>query len=288
MNMNVKALQRFLAQQAGLAFPAEKAWLAESRLQPVAERHGLPTIDALIGQIVSGFEPLLAAETVEAMLTHETFFFRDRMPFDQFRTTMLPDMMRLRDPDRRIRIWSAACSTGQEPYSLAMLLDEEARKLNGWRVELLASDISASVIEVAKRGLFSQFEVQRGLPINHLLRYFHRAGEYWEVAEHIRARIEFRQINLMSNISRLGQFDIIFCRNVLIYFDDKTRASALAQLTSALAPGGYLVLGASESLPDCPEDLNPMSLQNSIFRKVEAGPPLERHWAQPGSRLSKR
>lgn len=285
--MNVKALQRFLAQQAGLAFPLEQTWLAESRLQPVAERHGLATIDALIGQIVSGFEPQLAAETIEAMLTHETLFFRDRLPFDQFRTVMLPDIMRKHDMDRRIRIWSAACSTGQEPYSLAMALDEEARKLNGWRVELLASDLSASVVETAKRGMFSQFEVQRGMPINHLLRYFHRVGEYWEIAEHLRAGIEFRQINLINSIGRWGQFDIIFCRNVLIYFDEKTRIHVLEQLRTALAPGGYLVLGASESLTDCPEDLKPVSFQNSIFRKVEVRSPPERRQAQPGLRLGK-
>ncbi len=287
MNMNVKALQRFLAQQAGLSFQIENAWLAESRLQPVADHHGLDNIDALIGRIVSGYEPMLAAETIEAMLTHETFFFRDRVPFDQFRTVMLPDIMRTHEAERRIRIWSAACSSGQEPYSLAMVLDEEARKLNGWRIDLLATDISASVIETAKRGRFSQFEVQRGLPINHLLRYFHRVGEQWEIAEHIRARIEFRQVNLMHSMSRLGQYDIIFCRNVLIYFDEKTRASVIGQLRAALAPGGYLVLGAAESMPDCPEDLQPVSFQNSIFRKVEARAPLERHWAQPGARWGK-
>lgn len=285
--MNVKALQRFLAQQAGLAFPPEQVWLAESRLQPVAERHGLATIDALIGQIVSGFEPQLAAEAIEAMLTHETFFFRDRVPFDQFRTVMLPDIMRKHETDRRIRIWSAACSTGQEPYSLAMVLDEEARKLSGWRVELLASDLSTSVVEAAKCGMFSQFEVQRGMPINHLMRYFHRVGEYWKIAEHIRAGIEFRQINLINNIGRWGQFDVIFCRNVLIYLDEKTRARVLEQLRAALVPEGYLVLGASESLPDCPEDLKPVLFQNSIFRKVEARLPGERYVAQPGLRLGK-
>ncbi|MBV1700493.1 MAG: protein-glutamate O-methyltransferase CheR [Hyphomicrobiales bacterium] len=270
MSLNARTLKRFLVNRAGLEFDQDKLWLAESRLAPLAERHGLPNIDALIGQIASGLDPALDCETLEAMLTHETLFFRDRVPFEQFRLHMLPKLLAERADKRHIRIWSAACSTGQEPYSLAMLLDEEGKKLNGWRVEIIATDLSRGAIETARTGRYSQFEVQRGVPITYLLRHFERDGDNWQLREPVRSRVEFRQHNLIDDFSGLGKFDIIFCRNVLTYFDATTKKSALERLRLALNPGGFLVLGAFETALALAPDLHPLPFQTAIVTKVPA------------------
>jgi chemotaxis protein methyltransferase CheR len=182
------------------------------------------------------------------MTTNETFFFRDRVPFDKFRNVMLPQLLAARSAERRLRIWCAACSTGQEPYSLAMLLDEEARRLTGWTIEILATDLSRRAIESAKQGLYSQFEVQRGLPITLLLRYFQRAGDRWQINEFLRSRVSFREFNLLSDYRALGRFDAIFCRNVLIYFDVSSKRDILARLSRTLARDGFLLMGSAETV----------------------------------------
>jgi chemotaxis protein methyltransferase CheR len=192
-------------------------------------------------------DPALENAVVAAMLTNETFFFRDRAPFEHFRDVMLPALLERRAEQRHIRIWSAACATGQEAYSLAMILDEAARKLAGWRVDILGTDLSDAVVEAARAGLYSQFEVQRGLPIAQLLRYFRRDGDRWRIVEHLRARVRFHAFNLLSDMAPLGRFDVIFCRNVLLYFDVETRRQVLRRLGAALAPDGFVVLGATES-----------------------------------------
>ena len=156
---------------------------------------------------------------VEAMATNESFFFRDKIPFEHFRTIIMPALLAARRASRTIRIWCAAASTGQEPYSLAMCLKGMEREIAGWRVEILATDLSNEVLEKARAGLYSQFEVQRGLPIQLLIKHFTQVGELWQIAPDIRAMVKFRQLNLLSNFSSLGMFDLIFCRNVLIYFD---------------------------------------------------------------------
>ena len=264
MNVTVKALQRFLARQAGLAFEGDQLYMAESRLQPLAQRRGFPDVNFLVAELQRGTDPQLTRDAVEAMTTHETFFYRDRTPFEQFRSVMLPKLMATRADARRLRIWCSAASTGQEAYSLAMLLDEEARKLAGWNIEILATDLSHAVIDIARRGIYSQFEVQRGLPITHLLRYFRREGEGWQLNEHIRARVDFRQLNLIQDFSRLGVFDVIFCRNVLIYLDKASRADVLTRLMPRLAAGGYLALGASETIGSAMPGLKAMAFHGSI------------------------
>ncbi len=185
---------------------------------------------------------------VEAMTTNELFFFRDKAPFEHFRATIMPALIAARRQARAIRIWCAAASTGQEPYSLAMCLKEMEREVAGWRIELLATDLSGEVLEKARQGIYSQFEVQRGLPIQLLVKHFTRSGEFWQIAPELRAMVRYRQLNLLADFSQLGTFDLVFCRNVLIYFDAETKTDVLNRMARVTAPDGYLVLGAAETV----------------------------------------
>jgi len=182
------------------------------------------------------------------MMTNESFFFRDKLPFENFRSTVLPALTAARRSSRIIRIWCAAASTGQEPYSLAMLLKEMQRDIAGWRIDVVATDLSSEVLEKARQGIYSQFEVQRGLPIQMLIKYFTQIGDMWQIAPEIRSMVKYQQLNLLSDFSRLGTFDLIFCRNVLIYFDQETKISLLNRLARVVAGDGYLVLGAAETV----------------------------------------
>jgi chemotaxis protein methyltransferase CheR len=181
------------------------------------------------------------------MMTNETSFFRDRALFEQFQRQTLPELMSSRRESGRIRIWCAACSTGQEPYSIAILLDEEQDKLKDWTVEILATDISETALAAARRGVYSQFEVQRGLSTSRLLRYFKQDGDHWSISEHLRSRVTFRRLNLASSFRELGPFDFVFCRNVLLYFDPVVKKDVLSRLSKVIADDGYLILGAAET-----------------------------------------
>jgi len=248
MTSDFDALRQLLSRTSGLSLDAEKAYLAESRLQPIIQRAGLSDLGALVKRLLSGADPELVRDVVDAMTTNETFFFREREPFDNFRKVIMPQLLRARKEVQRIRIWCAACSTGQEPYSLAMLLDEETHRLTGWNVEILATDLSRSVVAAAREGVYTQFEVQRGLPISQLLRYFRQEGDRWRINEHLRSRVRFDEFNLLSDHGELGLFDLIFCRNVLIYFDVPTKQNVLNRMARIIAPDGYLVLGTAESV----------------------------------------
>ena len=273
------ALKRLLAKNSGLCLDDDKQYLVENRLAPLAQRHHLDGVDGLVRRLETGLEPALIRDVVEAMTTNETFFFRDRTPFDNFRNFMLPNFLEARAMQRRIRIWCAACSTGQEPYSLAMILDEEARKIAGWRIDILATDIARGVLDVAREGLYSQFEVQRGLPIAMLLRYFQQKGERWQIVEHLRSRVRFEECNLISDFGDLGQFDVIFCRNVLIYFDVPTKRRVLDNLYHSLGEGGYLVLGAAETVVGLTEQLVPHPQYPGLIQRrsceTRGRPPLK-------------
>ena len=240
--------RKFLERASGVSLDAEKLYFAESRLRSIAQARGFASAEVLFAKLELSPDPVLEREIIEAMLTNETLFFRDRQPFDQFRNVILPRLMETRAAKRHIRIWSAACATGQEPYSLAMILDEEARKLTGWRIDILGTDLSSAALETARAGSYSQFEVQRGLPITMLLRYFQKQGDGWSVVEHLRTRVAFKTFNLLHDFRPLGEFDLILCRNVLLYFDLPTRRNVLSRLSSALAPDGFLMLGAAESV----------------------------------------
>lgn len=258
MNLFFARFRRQLAALTGIALDADKQYLAESRLAPVMRAYGLGDFKELADALENRDNTALVREVIDAMTTNETLFFRDRTPFEAFRARVLPDLLEARAQERRLRFWCAACSTGQEPYSLAMTLDQDVRLLRGWSLEILATDLSSSAVESAKNGSYSQFEVQRGLSTGQLLRYFHRQEETWRVNEHLRARINFRDFNLLEDFSNLGAFDVIFCRNVLMYFDPEVRRGVLARLNQALNDGGYLFLGASESVTEA----------NALFTQV--------------------
>jgi len=199
------------------------------------------------------------------MTTNETFFFRDKIPFDHLRE-ILPALMQARANRRSLRIWSAACSTGQEPYSIAMLLKEAGQVLAGWRTEIVATDLSQGVLEKSKSGLFSQFEVQRGLPIQLLVKHFTQIGELWQLNADIRSMVQHRQLNLLQDFSQLGMFDVIFCRNVLIYFDQDTKAAIFERLVKQLEPDGMLMLGAAESVVGITDAFKPCPEKRGLYR----------------------
>ncbi len=249
---------------------------AESRLQPLVQKLGLTGLGGLVKMLLSGAHEDIEREVVEAMTINETFFFRDRVPFDNFRKVILPHLLEARRDSRQIRIWCAACSSGQEPYSLAMLLDEEAHRLAGWSIEILATDLSRAVVNAARQGVYSQFEVQRGLPIAQLLRYFRQEGERWRINEHLQSRIRFTEFNLLSSYAALGRFDVIFCRNVLIYFDVPNKKDVLDRMAGALAPDGFLIMGAAETVIGLSDIMVPHPLHRSINIRRPAAPAATR------------
>jgi chemotaxis protein methyltransferase CheR len=258
-------LRKLLKERSGLVLSADKQYLVESRLLPLARRMGAPHLSELVAKLKApGAEPLIV-DVVEAMTTNESFFFRDKIPFDHFREHMLPSLLKARAAQRRIRIWCAATSTGQEPYSLAMILKEMAAQVSGWRVEIIATDLSNEVLEKARAGLYSQFEVQRGLPIQLLMKHFSQAGETWQISPEIRAMVQFRPLNLLADFSHLGGFDVVFCRNVLIYFDQETKISVLERLARVTEPDGYLVLGAAETVVGLTELFKPLSDRRGLY-----------------------
>ncbi len=257
-------LRKLLKERSGLDLSADKQYLVESRLIPLARRSGLPGISELVAKIRTGAETL-TSEVVEAMTTNETFFFRDKIPFDHMREAILPALVQARAARRSLRIWCAASSTGQEPYSIAMCVKEFVG-LSGWRVEIVATDLSQEVLEKSKAGLYSQFEVQRGLPIHMLVRHFAQVGELWQLNADIRAMVQHRQLNLLQDFSHLGTFDVVFCRNVLIYFDQETKAGIFDRLSRMLEPDGVLALGAAESVVGISDAFKPYPDRRGLYR----------------------
>jgi chemotaxis protein methyltransferase CheR len=257
-------LRRMLKERSGLVLPAEKQYLAESRLLPVARRHGMSSLTELVAKLKAP-NSSLATEVVEAMTTNETFFFRDKIPFEQMRDIVMPELAAARAREKRIRIWCTAAASGQEPYSLAMIVKSMGASLAGFRVEILATDIAGEVLERAKAGLYSQFEVQRGLPIQLLVKYFTQVGEMWQIAPEIRAMVQFRPINLLNDFKPLGTFDLVFCRNVLIYFDQETKTRVLERIARQMAPDGTLVLGAAETVVGLTDALKPVPERRGLY-----------------------
>jgi chemotaxis protein methyltransferase CheR len=213
---------------------------------------------------------------VEAMTTNETFFFRDKLPFDHLRDAVVPDLLQARAGRRSLRIWCAASSTGQEPYSIAMCLKEMGAQLSGWRIEIIATDLAPSVLEKSRAGIYSQFEVQRGLPIQMLVKYFKQVGEMWQLNADIRAMTQFKQLNLLQDFSHLGTFDVIFCRNVLIYFDQDTKVNVFKRLAKSMEPDGFLALGAAETVVGLTDAFKPHPDKRGLYRPnvVRAAPSI--------------
>jgi chemotaxis protein methyltransferase CheR len=263
-------LCKLLKEQSGLALGADKEYLVESRLLPLVRKSGLASLAELVAKLRNGGHRL-AVDVVEAMTTNESFFFRDKIPFDHFRDTIMPALLAARARERRIRIWCAAASTGQEPYSLAICLKDMKDKIAGWRVEIVGTDLSIEVLERAKAGVYSQFEVQRGLPIQLLVKHFAQVGEMWQIAADIRAMVQYRPLNLLSEFSHLGEFDLVFCRNVLIYFDQETKVGVLNRMARITAADGYLVLGAAETVVGLTDAFKPMPDRRGLYAPSLAG-----------------
>jgi chemotaxis protein methyltransferase CheR len=246
MSAAVTELAAHVQSRSGIVLGADKAYLIEMRLAPLMAKERVPTLSALAHELQGGRNERLSKAVVEALTTNESLFFRDRTPFDHLRTTLLPALVRARPAGQRLRMWSAAASTGQEAYSMAITAaDVPGVAERG--VEIVGTDIAAAPLERARAGIFSAFEVQRGLDGAHLARWFQREGDQWRAVPKLRAMVSFREWNLLSNLSPLGQFDVIFCRNVLIYFDAATKTRVLAAIGRQLAPDGLIYLGASET-----------------------------------------
>jgi chemotaxis protein methyltransferase CheR len=237
-----------LKDRSGLIITPDKTYLLDARLMPIARDRKIASLDKLIDEMRSTKSEVLINAVVDAMTTNETSFFRDRHPFDAMKKNILPDLIRQRAAQKHLRIWSAACSTGQEAYSLSMMLRDEFPMLNGWRIEIVGTDISPSVVARAKEGVYSTFEVQRGLPIQLLVKHFDQTGEQWRIKPELRKMVDFRLFNLLGDLAPLGQFDIILCRNVLIYFDLPTKSRILDTMHNRLARDGALILGGAESV----------------------------------------
>jgi chemotaxis protein methyltransferase CheR len=257
-------IQQFLLQRVGIVLTVEKRYLIETRLDPVVRQMQLPNLAALAARLRLR-EPLVEKAVINAMTTNETLFFRDKQPFDVLKDMILPKLVRARPGKDRLRVWCAACSSGQEPYSLAMLIDEMRPLLRGMAVEIVGTDISEKMIDYAKAGEFSQFEVQRGLPIRMLLKHFTQDGTRWRISPALAQAVTFQTANLLQPFRQLGQFDIVMCRNVMIYFNEATKRDILKRLASVIAPDGYLFLGGAETVLGLSDELSPHQTERSLY-----------------------
>ena len=267
-----QTISALVRKQSGLVLTPEKTYLLEARLTPVARKWQMATLDDLATSLKTDTGGKLARDVVEAMTTNESFFFRDQKPFEQFKDVLLPRLMPARAAKLALRVWCAACSNGQEPYSIAMLIKEAGALFAGWRIEIVATDISREVLAKAKAGVYTQFEVQRGLPIQLLVKYFTQSGERWNIDPSLKSLVTFREFNLLENPAGLGTFDVIFCRNVLIYFDHATKSDVLGRIASLLAPDGALYLGGAETVIGVSTRFAPMPDQRGIYELSGAAP----------------
>jgi chemotaxis protein methyltransferase CheR len=261
-------VSRLLKERSGLVLTRDKAYLLESRLMPLARKRGLKGLDDLMA-VLRKRDSAVEKAIVEAMTTNESFFFRDNKPFDQFRSIVLPNLLKARAHKKAFRIWSAACSSGQEPYSLAMILKEEAARLNGWRIEIVGTDISSDVLKKARSGAYSQFEVQRGMPMTLLVKYFKKKEENWVIDPSIQSMVQFKEWNLLGDLRALGQFDVVFCRNVLIYFDQPTKSKVLHSISQVMPEDGVLYLGGAETVLGISDQFKPVPSQRGIYATTQ-------------------
>lgn len=259
------AIRETVRRRSGIVLNADKDYLVTSRLEPLLPRLGTASIGALADKLAREPESLAAVEVTDALTTNETLWFRDGKPFELLRTVVLPDLARHAAAHRAISFWSAACSTGQEPYSLAILLTEEMPKLGRWPVRILGTDISTAALARARDARYSQFEMQRGLSVHRLVQHFDKDGNDWRLKPALRAMVELRQANLLS-LPSLGPFDHVMCRNVLIYFDVETKRQVLAAIGKRMRPGGWLQLGAAETTLGLDTRFEPVPGHPSLYR----------------------
>jgi len=266
---DIEHLAALLKQRSGLILGTEKTYLIESRLAPVARQEGFGTVAALLTSLRTRRDEKLIYTVTDAMTTNETFFFRDKTPFDQFKSDVLPALAKAR-PGGDIKVWCAASSTGQEPYSLAMLMEELRPQYPRIRLDILATDISERCLEKAQAGLYTQFEVQRGLPIQMMVKHFEKVDDMWRLSPKIRQAVRFRKLNLLDELRLVGRQDVIYCRNVLIYFDIDTKRRVLEQICTLLPDDGFLFLGAAETVLGITDVFKPMPGTRGLYIKNTA------------------
>ena len=237
-----------VSKRSGNVVTPGQSYLLESRLAPVAVEHGLETVEKLVAELRASAHSKLHDKVAEALTVNETSFFRDMRPFDALREKIVPDLMKLNQTTRRLTIWCAACSSGQEPYTIAIVLREHFPELSNWSVRILATDLSTEMLETARSGKYSQLEVNRGLPARYLIKYFDRAGTQWVAKPEVRQMIDFQQLNLTKAWPSMPRIDVVFIRNVLIYFDPPAKAQILRHVQQVMRPEGYLFIGGAETM----------------------------------------
>lgn len=256
-----------LKEKSGLSLTQDKCYLLDSRLTPVAKKWGYASLEMMTTALRGVAKPDLIKDVIEAMTTNETSFYRDSKPFDQFRDVIIPHLIKTRGATKKVRIWCAAASSGQEPYSLAMLIKEQGAKLAGWNFEIIGTDISMDILDIARKAEYSQFEVQRGLPIQMLMKYFEQKGDKWALKSEIKSMVQYKYFNLLDSMAAMGRFDIIFCRNVLIYFDRETKGKVLQNMTALMPDDGFVFLGGAETVLGVTDALKPMENTRGIYIK---------------------
>ena len=268
---SIRILAGLLEARTGQQLTMSRRWRIETALSSLLRERSIATLDELITILVMGREPSLSQRVVEALLNNETYFFRDRNPFDQLAATALPALAERRRDSKRIRIWSAGCSTGQEIYSLAMLFAADPVRWHGWTIDLLGNDVSETAVTRARAGVYTQFEAQRGLAVTQMIRWFEESDAGWRVAESLRRNVRFQVHNILEAPPHPGQFDIILCRNVLLYLSTDKKRAAFDRLSSALAPDGWVMLGAGETVIGQTEKLVADREWRGLYRLAGSG-----------------
>ncbi len=264
-----KFFSDLVKQSSGIALSKGKEYLLESRLSELVKVLGLRSIDELYRKARFNMTPQLKKEIIEAMTTNETYFFRDQHPFNALHKHIIPELIEKNKSKRTMRFWSAACSTGQEPYSIALLILEHFPQLASWKVEILATDISYKAVKKGQDGRYTQVEANRGLPITLLIKYFKQQGAFWMINEKVKRMVKFKTMNLLAPFTGVGTFDVIFCRYVLIYFDLETKKKILEKLVKVLNPGGYLFLGATETPVGLPSNMKRVMFGRAVCWKKQ-------------------
>jgi chemotaxis protein methyltransferase CheR len=271
-----RILAGLLEARTGQQLTMSRRWRLETALSALLRERGIATLDELITILVMGREPNLSQQVVEALLNNETYFFRDRAPFDVLQRHALPELAQRRHKSKRLRIWSAGCATGQEVYSLAMLFAEEPAKWHGWTIDILGTDVSNGCIDRARAGAYSQFEVQRGLGINQMIKWFEECPEGWRAVEPLRKPVRFQVHNLLEPSPHPGGFDIVLCRNVLLYLSPEKKTLAFERIAGAMAPDGWLMLGAGETVIGQTSKLGADVEVRGLYRLIGDGSRVEK------------
>ncbi|MBT6095301.1 MAG: protein-glutamate O-methyltransferase CheR [Rhodospirillaceae bacterium] len=265
---NFQYMATLAKERSGLVLKEDKVYLLDSRLMPLARRKNIETLDEFVEAIRRNNDFNEQTEVVEALTTNETLFFRDTKPFDIFREQVMPTIFQTRTANKKFRIWSAASSSGQEPYSLVMLLDQMGSQLAGWQYEIVGTDLSMEILQKAQDALYTQFEVQRGLPVEMMVKYFEPEGPKWRFKQAYREKVKFQKANLLENQSALGKFDIVFCRNVLIYFEKETKGRVLDMIANMMPADGKLFLGGAETVLGLTDKFEAVQGVKGLYQKT--------------------